>query len=263
MQVFWGRILFQRAFSLVELSIVLVILGLLTGGILAGQSLIRASELRSVVTQSHAYQAAAMTFRDKYMSFPGDFKDASRFWGYPGGNPANCPATAGTGTETCNGNGNGILDATPAVSQYGERFLFWQHLANAGLIEGQYTGRAGSASISHAIPGTNSPRSKIGNGLFRVNYRVTDLWSNGTTLGNSMAIVGGEGGDVSNPAILTGEEMWNLDTKLDDGRPAWGRVYAGNMTDSPNCSTSDDAATASYVLGSSTIACRVNLKIGI
>lgn len=255
--------MFQRAFSLVELSIVLVILGLLTGGILAGQSLIRAAELRSVVAQSQAYQTAAMTFRDKYMSFPGDFKDASRFWGYPGGNPANCPATAGTGTETCNGNGNGIMDATPAVSQYGERFLFWQHLANAGLIEGQYTGRAGSASISHAIGGVNTPRSKIGTGLFRINYNVTDGWSNGTTLGNSMALIGGDGSDVSAPHILTGEEMWNLDTKLDDGRPAWGRVYAWTMADYPNCTTSNDATTATYALGSSTIGCKVSFKIGL
>ena len=51
-----------KAFSLVELSIVLVILGLLTGGILAGQNLIRAAELRSVITEFKTYQTAVMTF---------------------------------------------------------------------------------------------------------------------------------------------------------------------------------------------------------
>ena len=62
----------QPGFSLVELSIVLVILGLLTGGILAGQSLIRAAELRSISTDYSRYIAAVQAFRDKYFALPGD-----------------------------------------------------------------------------------------------------------------------------------------------------------------------------------------------
>ncbi|MFZ4541879.1 MAG: type II secretion system protein [Rickettsiales bacterium] len=57
----------HHAFSLVELSIVLVILGLLVGGILSGQALIRASELRSVSTEQQRYFTAIQTFRDKYL----------------------------------------------------------------------------------------------------------------------------------------------------------------------------------------------------
>lgn len=60
-----------KAFSLVELSIVLVILGLLTGGILAGQSLIRAAELRAVSTEYSRYITATQSFRDKYFAVPG------------------------------------------------------------------------------------------------------------------------------------------------------------------------------------------------
>jgi prepilin-type N-terminal cleavage/methylation domain-containing protein len=60
----------KAAFSLVELSIVLVILGLLTGGILTGQNLIRAAELRAVVTEFNRYQTAVRTFEDKYSPFP-------------------------------------------------------------------------------------------------------------------------------------------------------------------------------------------------
>jgi prepilin-type N-terminal cleavage/methylation domain-containing protein len=70
---------YQRGFSLVELSIVLVILGLLTGGILAGQSLIRAAELRSITTQFNQYVSATQSFRDKYMALPGDMPNATRF----------------------------------------------------------------------------------------------------------------------------------------------------------------------------------------
>ena len=71
----------KQGFSLVELSIVLVILGLLTGGILTGQSLIRAAELRSVTTEFQKYQTAMMTFRDRYMALPGDMRNATAFLG--------------------------------------------------------------------------------------------------------------------------------------------------------------------------------------
>ena len=70
-----------QGFSLVELSIVLVILGLLTGGILAGQSLIRASELRAATAEYQRYATSIQSFRDKYMALPGDMTNATRFWG--------------------------------------------------------------------------------------------------------------------------------------------------------------------------------------
>ena len=89
----------QRAFSLVELSIVLVILGLLTGGILAGQSLIRAAELRSVTNEFQRYIVATQSFRDKYFAAPGDITDAHRFWTSAGGNGANA-ACQGAATST-------------------------------------------------------------------------------------------------------------------------------------------------------------------
>ena len=71
----------QLAFSLVELSIVLVILGLLVGGILSGQSLIRAATLRSFVKQHEQHYTAVMSFRDKYSQLPGDMNNATQFWG--------------------------------------------------------------------------------------------------------------------------------------------------------------------------------------
>ena len=79
----------KRAFSLVELSIVLVILGLLVGGVLSGQSLIAAAALRSVTTQEARWVAATQTFRDKYFALPGDMNNATSFWGRMNGN-ADC-----------------------------------------------------------------------------------------------------------------------------------------------------------------------------
>src|SRR6478736_3210874 len=97
----------RKGFSLVELSIVLVILGLLTGGILAGQSLIRAAELRAVGTEYGRYATATQTFRDKYLALPGDFKDATRFWNRLNSN-ADCVTSSSTTVGSpgvCDGNG--------------------------------------------------------------------------------------------------------------------------------------------------------------
>ncbi|MBX9726410.1 MAG: prepilin-type N-terminal cleavage/methylation domain-containing protein, partial [Rickettsiales bacterium] len=104
------------AFSLVELSIVLVILGLLVGGVLSGQSLIRAAELRAVSTEYSRYVTSAQTFRDKYFALPGDMNNATRFWGNLGG--TNCTNSAGTSavtTGTCDGNGDGQVGVAAAA----------------------------------------------------------------------------------------------------------------------------------------------------
>jgi prepilin-type N-terminal cleavage/methylation domain-containing protein len=84
----------QSAFSLVELSIVLVILGLLVGGVLMGQSLIRAAELRRVVTDYNKYTTAVQSFRDKYFALPGDMTNAQNFWGVQDPTPATCRTMA-------------------------------------------------------------------------------------------------------------------------------------------------------------------------
>lgn len=162
-----------NGFSLVELSIVLVILGLLTGGILSGQALIRAAELRSITAQSSQYVTAIYSFRDKYFALPGDFAEATRFWGqqYSG---ATCAAHSGAAVTTpgaCNGNGNGILTVTGGAGLSSEAFQSWRHLALAGLVEGSYTGLAGTAAEQHAIPGENIPAGKVSNTGFGLTFR--------------------------------------------------------------------------------------------
>ncbi len=225
----------RSAFSLVELSIVLVILGLLTGGILTGQSLIRAAELRSVATEFQKYHTAVQSFRDKYFALPGDMRNATDFWGRAGGTTGSDSAcyqsTSGTGTQTCNGDGEGTI-FLGAGGGYNERYTFWQHLANAGLIEGTYTGKAGAGGALNSIPGTNVPISRLNQALWYVETRSasdnTSYYFN-KNYGNYLLL----GGDISinrpHGTIVTAEEMWNIDVKLDDGRPAYGKVIAGNF----------------------------------
>ncbi|MBN8543602.1 MAG: prepilin-type N-terminal cleavage/methylation domain-containing protein [Alphaproteobacteria bacterium] len=220
----------MRGFSLVELSIVLVILGLLTGGILAGQSLIRASELRAVTTEYQRYTAAGNTFRDKYFAIPGDFRDATRFWGRTvvAGHCVSNSGLAVAGTPgTCDGNGDGSVNLGGAGSQSAEVIQLWRHLALAGLIEGDYTGLAGAGGGGECVLGTNCPRSKLSNagwGVWPIGNYAGDTGTYAYDYGNML----GTGAQWATAWPLSSafrpEEVWNIDTKIDDGKPHSGRV---------------------------------------
>ncbi len=242
----------QRGFSLVELSIVLVILGLLTGGILAGQSLIRASELRTLTTDATRYAAAINTFRDKYFALPGDIANAEKFWGMW--------STSGTAASVAgarNGNGDGMYGVT-ATQQY-ERAQFWRHLALAGLIEGSYAGSYAEPTMVWE-PGVNVPRLRIANG--RAGINTANALSGGSPVYNTWGSYIILQGPTSPGHILKPEEAWNIDSKMDDGNPSMGGVMgiAEGVLASRTCTTNDDwqtAATgsATYRLDVSTISC--------
>lgn len=261
-------------FSLVELSIVLVILGLLVGGILSGQALIRAAELRAVSAEYARYRAAVNTFRDKYFAIPGDMTNAVKFWGAQAGGTtdgvdAACHAlnetSPATGTVTCNGNGNGQIDLPP------ERHRFWQQLANAGLVEGTYTGvQAVSGWTTSSQPKLNSPASRLGNAGWAVfnapvqdgtGYMYAGTYGNVFTLGfNSVAY-------ETIMAAIKPEEAWNIDMKMDDGRPGTGVVRPRNPNNGSSgqalCATSTDPAVATYNLIHTSIACALYLNVGL
>jgi prepilin-type N-terminal cleavage/methylation domain-containing protein len=247
----------RSGFSLVELSIVLVILGLLTGGILTGQNLIRAAEIRSLVTQFTGFQAAAYQFRQKYFALPGDMTNATAFWGNAdtGATGGQCAAPltdTGTGTQTCNGNGDGILN-----NGSNEMFRYWQHLANAGLIEGAYTGVSGPGSNRRAIPGENTPLSRMGKagwGLSNYNCCVGNNENFYFDYGNHL-LFGADDGSLSNGApVLTPKEAWVIDGKVDDGLAVSGRVISNvECTDAPN----NNVTSANYLLGNTGILCHL------
>jgi prepilin-type N-terminal cleavage/methylation domain-containing protein len=269
----------QKAFSLVELSIVLVILGLLVGGVLSGQSLIRAAEIRSLATDVVRYRTAALTFRDKYFYWPGDLPNATSFWGIAAGSTGNdntCFDMQSTTTATCNGTGDG------AIGIYGftqwESYRFWQHLANAGLIEGRYSGAGinGSGATQYGCVATNCPSFKTR----RATMIPTQQNSNGDSdfapyplanyflLGNFT--VNGVPGGFPIGAIVSTEEAWNIDTKIDDGLPYQGffqtHYRAGSAQwgaqETNACASSSTIAGATYNLTKTGNACafRINFQ---
>ncbi|MFM9890078.1 MAG: type II secretion system protein [Rickettsiales bacterium] len=250
----------KHGFSLVELSIVLVILGLLTGGILAGQSLIKAAELRKVSGDATRFRSAVYTFRDKYFAIPGDMTNASAFWGAADGTTGltgACLTSASAGT--CNGNGDGQITGGP------ESYRFWQQLNLAGLLEGKYTGVPGASPVTNGATymtddtiGTNLPKAPLNNAGYNIYYSYSDLAiSYFSTRQNviTMAPCCHATNKTLEGGALGAQDMWNIDTKLDDGKPRSGfvQVYAAYV----NCESS-----GAYLLTNTSNSCQAFFGMG-
>lgn len=256
----------MQGFTLLELSIVLVIIGLIVGGVTVGAELIRQAELKSVTTDFNKFQTAVNTFNLKYNALPGDMKNATDYWG----TAAACPGTSttpSTSAATCNGNGDGALD--PAVATGNEMFRFWHHLANAGLVEGTFTGVANNTTASEddAMIGSNVPASKVGNSgwtpqTLGTQSQSSTVWFEGdygTVLHfGSM----GSGTSTTRNAALVTEEAFAIDTKTDDGKPGTGTIRTREGA-GVNCNTvaassgSTIAATAAYNLAITSVECNL------
>lgn len=250
----------QSGVTLVELSIVLTIIALLIGGVLTGTTIMKTMELRSIMTEYQHYEVAVTTFKTKYNQLPGDFSNAATVWGMaptaasPAGDDDDCADLINTdlseGTRTCNGNGSSTIDVGY------EEFRAWQHLVNAGMIEGAFTGLGATATAGEGFEtGLNCPSSAFGQSCWRVFYLSSeDADLDDFTLfygkydAHAFSLWGGNTGPARYNPTLTPSEMAELDNKYDDGKPATGKVFAphgGTAGAAPfdNC-TAQDGSTA-------------------
>jgi len=234
----------KSGFSLLELSIVLVIIGLIAGGIVAGSSMIRAAELRAILTEKEGYTTALYTFRDKYLGLPGDLKNATAFWGEIDSDQVTCITTpSSTGTETCNGNGDGTIWGG---ADHIELYSFWKQLSNAGLAPGNFA-NAGITAPYDTELGVNIPESKVSGGGW-MSYNSSGSFAE---FGNTF-LFGAPGVTYMDQPILTPEEAWGIDKKTDDGIALSGKLRADPAG---SCHDSGASAPEPYDLTNKNIEC--------
>jgi prepilin-type N-terminal cleavage/methylation domain-containing protein len=223
----------RHGFTLIEISIVLVIVGLLVGGILVGRDLIKTAEIRATISQIDKLKAATNVFRLKYNALPGDMlpAQAANFGFFE----------LQSGGAQGLGDNNGIIEngaggASCGVPQpndnlfAGEIMVFWNHLSAAELIEGHFMDVSdidvvncianNEVDISRVIPA-----AKIGRTL-----RITVVSGSGANYFAMLPILGeGEmfaGAYTIGTSGMTPIETESMDRKMDDGRPENGSVIA-------------------------------------
>jgi prepilin-type N-terminal cleavage/methylation domain-containing protein len=209
----------SKGFTLIELAIVLVIIGLIVAGVLVGQDLIRAAEVRAAVGQYEKFNTAINTFRTKYNGMPGDLLAVQA---------ASVEMPARTGVVG-HGDGNGLLEGCSAGAMVAgcETLLVWTDLTRANVIDGIYsTATDALTAVTSAELSQYFPPAKLGNG----NY-----WTVFSASGFNYYQLGGisstdASGDYTLVYTITPIEAYNIDGKLDDGSPNTGVVRAKGQT---------------------------------
>jgi prepilin-type N-terminal cleavage/methylation domain-containing protein len=234
----------RAGFSLLELSIVLSIIGLLVGGILATQSYLRNAELTTVVNEGKYYLNAMKQFERTYQGLPGDLGNASSYW-----------------ASAANGDGNNIISVAGITSEY---FTAFDHMVRAGVITGSYSAAAGSAGAQDGDIGVNIPalamknvglfvRSANAGGYFNADTRHYDGFY-GTFVG-----IGMDGGGNTLPlnGFMTPRQANKIDTKFDNGHPGTGslRTYWNVSNCVNNAGTNSDPIGDTFQITDTRDAC--------
>lgn len=242
------RLALTGAFTLIEMSIVLVIIGLIAGAILAGRSLVDAAYMRAQISQIQQYNQAVNTFKIKYGQLPGDISDpdATRF------------GFASRGRYAGEGDGNGVIQGTlndsagqnTGAIQAGEPALFWSDLGTAHLIDGAfnaalccpnyppYTTTITPTSTPLSL-GSFFPQAKLGAGS---SYVI--VWSGGSSIPSVPRPYSGDNnnyfgianfsslfaGVLTSSSSLTVAQAYAIDSKIDDGLPLSGNVLDEGVT---------------------------------
>jgi prepilin-type N-terminal cleavage/methylation domain-containing protein len=194
----------QKGFTLIEIAIVLVIIGLLLGGVLKGQELIQSARVRNLASNQDGVKAAYFGFLDRYRALPGDYSTANAAANIPG-----CGSCFG-------GDANGQITGAEAIHA-------WEHLSKAGFITGTYV--SGSATPTAAT--TNTPSNPYGS--------LVQLIFDGTYQDGANA-TGTNRHNLKTGNNIPSDILAEVDRKVDDGLGNAGQLRFSTFNGATNAS---------------------------
>ena len=200
----------NHGFTLVELSIVIIIIGLIVAGVVSGQSLIKQSQIRQQLSDITNYRVSFNTFKLQYSALPGDMINASSYWS---------ACTDSTG-NTCNGNDNSQITYAGL-----EGMRAWQHLFLSGILPQNFSG-INASTATESVAGLNAPEGRVSNSCVTVDFESGSWGSNNS---KNILIVGSP---TSSDACITSAfvpaDAINIDRKSDDGISGTGNTTVTN-----------------------------------
>jgi prepilin-type N-terminal cleavage/methylation domain-containing protein len=194
----------NKGFTLIEMAMVLMVIGLLIIGITQGSTLLNSSKRNKVITDLKEFKVAWEQFGLKYDAYPGDFISATSVW---------------NGTQ--NGNGDGTINL--GAPTYDEAYLAWQHFSLAELIKGTYIGTNSGVGVDALNHGVNIPATPYG-GLSAYNI----LRSTAAASLDLLHIRAGANATATDTLLTTRiipqDDTTLIDTKIDDDNIATGMM---------------------------------------
>ena len=208
----------QSGFTLVEIAIVLVIIGLLLGGVLKGQELITQAKIKNVSNDLNGVTVAIYGYQDRYKRLPGDDPGRTRW-------------TTGDKTALTSGDGNNVLKGTyNSTTDTDESRMFWLDLRLSGFVAGD---------TSTVASGSTQPLNAAGG--------IIGVQAGGLGLSGTVVCAGS----------LPAKVAQALDSQMDDGNATSGSVRAlleatpptdlGTVTTAPSKNYEDNGSNL-YVL---------------